>query len=573
MSEPTEPASQAEASGTRWGRAGEEAPGGTAMTDSGQINLERFSIGPETDLEVTWWNKKLVWQVRREPTGHEVVVVRALENVWRIHILIAGVAIVLGMLGLIFIAGLSPLWALLLGVALGGSAYALLLLEQKIGSHRVGIQDAFVLDARIWRGVVTRSERMILNQTKAGQKAVYSEAVKYYRERHEAKYGDPDTGKVGKKWVNPATGRLEKVPKFEVPEAVTEFFLNEDSRLSPDSVAERISELLSASGRARAATNLRNRYRKHPKQAEAMGRGVLQCGCVACQFNAENNVRPALFGAEARRRSELAEAKRMTDRGQDPALLSNPIRRMVLTRVAELSGAAKAPAAEPVDRPVRAEPEPVRQTAPVIDEPAIGDEVDTEGSEPGRKKWLIAAGALVVVAGVALGGLMMLSTGSSEPEETGPEALLPPTPTSVEPTTSAEPTPTSTEPEEPPVPEGEVAGEPLVFGPGDPGGRDGGAELIAAYEYFYYVDRDPEAARELYVPEARGDVQALRNGIEANPRGTGYRLTVTPVVPGQEYDIDLLIEWPGMEPGQAAQKFFTTYIDGEFYILRSEARE
>lgn len=568
----SESPSEAATQGTRWGRAGEESPGGTAMTESGQINLERFSIGPETDLSVSWWNKRLVWQVRREPTGHEVVVVRMLENVWKIHILIAAIAIAVGMVLLIAVAGLNPGWVVLFGLGLGGAAYALLLLEQKIGDHRVGIQDAFVLDSRLWRAVVARSEKMILTQTKAGQKSLYADAVKYYRERYEAKYGDPDTGKVGKKWANPETGRIEDVPKFEVPQAITEAFLNEEDRLTPDAVAERIGELLSPSGRARATASLMRRYETHPQQAEAMGRGVLGCGCVACAYNAQHKIRPALFGAEARRRAELAEAKRAADRGEDPTLLSNPLRRMVLTRAGEISsGKVAAPerASERVSPPRAAAAAP---PAPLAVEPQTSEDASVDvASEPapGRRKWLVAAGVVAVLAVAGVAGLMMVSSGGST--ETEPPAITAPVsePAPSTPSSSATPTPTSTAP---PVPKGEKKGQPMTFGPGDAGGRDGGAELIAAYEYHYYVSRDPEAAMKLYAPEARGDVSALRNGIEANPTGTGYTLTVTPVVPGEEYDVDLRIEWPGLEPGEATQKFFTTYIDGEFYILRAESR-
>lgn len=92
--------------------------------------------------------------------------------------------------------------------------------------------------------------------------------------------------------------------------------------------------------------------------------------------------------------------------------------------------------------------------------------------------------------------------------------------------------------------------------------------MIAAYDHAYYVKRSGAEVVATYAPGARPDPGPAQNSIDANPVGTRHSLVVTPVVVGGEYDVLLKITWPGTPEQEFRQKFFTTYSDGKFYLLR-----
>ena len=599
---------------SKWAQPGQEAPGGSAIDDDGNVNLDRFDIGPETEISLTWWNKRLIWQTRREPTSHEVVVARITENIWRVHLLMAVAAIVVGMAALVLFSGLSPLWALLLGVALGAAAYGALLVEQRIGAHRVGMEKIYVLDNVVWSNARQLIERDYLPKTKSGQRALYDAAVELKHEEYERTYGDPNTGKVGKTWFNPEAGSIERVPKFAMDPEQKKGLLSKTDRLSPDAVADKIAMLLNDHSVLRSNAKLRSAYAKNPKLAVNKGRGVLDCGCVACAFNKERGVVPPLSGAEAARAAATARARRARLEGaaQDSGLATGALRAAALGAMSRLTNADRAqeevfddetgtlrsPQAIAAARKLRESQAAQQGTAEEAAELIAGDSgpqrapadleaLDRGAAEPvetkreARKRlaaeraalrgdtqaprwpWLVAG--VIVVGIVALVSVIVMRMGQGDQQ--APRAELPPPSATASSSAPASATPTTT-----PVPPGERAGVPLTFGPGDAGNQLGGAGAIAAYEHAYYVLRDAVAAQNLYAPGARGDITTLKTAIEANPTGTGYKLVVTPVKPGDEYDIELTIMWPNTPPLDVKKKFFVTYLDGKFYLLRSENR-
>ncbi|PZU04635.1 MAG: hypothetical protein DI630_00535 [Gordonia sp. (in: high G+C Gram-positive bacteria)] len=582
----------------RWGRAGEETPGGVAVLEDGSINTERFSEGPETELEVQWWDKRMLWQVRREPTGHRVVVARVVEHVWRIHIMIAGAIIALAVVGVVVVGGLPVMYALVLAVVLALIGYGTLAWERRAGDETAGIEEIIEMDSVMWVGVRNKVRSEYLAYTEEGQKRRYDEAIEIARTRYDKKFGDPATGKVGKTYA--AGGKVLPVPKFVVPPEITQEFLNKATRLGPDTVVEKIKTQLSPGRLEGHRKTLLARYRRDPKLVEAMGRGVLRCECAACKVQTELGIIPDLSGAEASRRRAAAAALRQAQAGPaDPATGLDQVRRAaerlrgtdkqdtpvgpVESKEAAKARKALAKTAETTrkreeTRAAQEEKDAVRAAREASRARVTGGAPDMAATEqfdsgqpirPATKKKK-GHGAIIGVAavvGVMVIGLVVAIVVASKPEApktptiTLPEGTVS---TSV-PTTSTRATP-STPP--PPPTNGEVAGVPITFGPENAGGQNGGAEVIAAYDYAYYVKRSGAEAVAMYAPGAQPNAGQAQNAIDANPEGTRYQLVITPVVVGKEYDVLLKVIWPGLPETEARQKFFTTYSDGKYFLLR-----
>lgn len=567
----------------RWNKADEELPGGVGKLEDGSINTARFSEGPETEIEVSWWNKKMVWDVRREPTGHRVVVARTVKNIWRVHIMVAAGVIAATVFGLVAFGGLSLLYGLLMGAVLGIVCYGALAYEQRAGDEMAGVEEIYELDSVMWAGVRSRARKEYLPFTKEGQEAQYKEAIARAKQLYEQKYADPATGKVGKTYAK--DGKVLPVPKFVVPQKVKDEFLNKEVRLSSDEIVEKVNDLMSPPKMAGYKTKLLRAYAGHPEKAEEMGRGVKNCGCTACEFNAKQGVIPALSGAEAalKRASKAKQAAANKPKTVEPLrAATSKLRGKTEPEVVDPKAKRKAKAEQALakaaeeakarDEAAAAEKEAQRQQELRA---AAREELEAGSTAPKTKKKskasggnrvLIGVGAVICLLVIGLVTAIVISFGgkAEEPQglDLGDMTTSQTTPSST--TSSAPPTP-----EEPPA-KGEKPGVALEFGPKDPGSQDSGAGVIAAYDHRYYVQRSGTAVSELFAPGARPDAKTVQNSIDAQPSGTTYGLKVTPVVPGKEYDVVLTVNWPGQPKQEFRQKFFTTYSDGKFYVLRVE---
>lgn len=546
----------------RWGLAIDEYPGGVAIHEDGSINTERFCLGPDDELELAWWNKRMLWRVWREPTDHRVLVARVTENVWRTHMAVGAAVIVIAAVGLVVFGGLSPVLALALAGLVGLLGYGALVWEQRSNSGAAGIEEILEMDSVVWTAMRRKIDDEVMALTKSGQQERYDKALAKARELYERKFSDPVTGKVGKTYAN-ADGAVVPVPKFSVPDWFSSEFLDPSSRLSEDEAALKIVEMLRPQRQVRFREGLLSRYRNKPAEAEKMGRGVRDCGCAACQVNRELGVEPAMSGAEA---AEVRAARRRRSQAE-PADPED-----ALKRLRERNEKAQLAAAEDA-----ADSDSGGYAAD-----GHSDGVDHAGGlggyepspEPAGKRKRGGAGAMiavaVVVALIVVGAVaaILVNMSSTEPEPltidfetTEPTTSAAPTPTTATPTTTAPTTPPAA---------GDVKGETVRVGSGDKGDRKSGSGVIAAYDHAYYVQRSPEAVVALFAKGAAPSLDEARNSIDAQPEGTDYSLEITPVVPGKEYDVVLKVRWPGHPEQSFDQKFFTSYSDGEFSVLRME---
>lgn len=533
--------------------------GGAAVLEDGSLNTARFSGGITTDLTLPRWNRKVLWESMSEPSGHQVLVARISRNVWTRHIQVAGGIVAVATLGTMVTGALPVMWALVLGVILMTLAAGAVGLEQRL--HQESPDSVIAMDRISWNAVVSQARANILTNTEDGQKKLYKNAVELEREGWTKKYADPVTGEVGKTYIE--NGQIVAVPKYKPSTQLAERFLNPDTRLSADAAESKILKLLEPANVARIDKVVRGRYEKDQSKALARGLGVSECECQACIFNAEHDLTPTMTGAEARLQNEVKTARARRAAGIDDETEEvSMLRAQVLKR---LRGEVSAPVVETLD----SGPIPVEAPAPVevAPEPAPVPDVITDAVPPKRSKnWgsrLVIFGA-VVVSLLLVGMAVLLTRGGGEPAP----AITVPTQESVSPTTSAQPT------QEKAPTAGEVAGKPIEFDFDNPGNRTSGAGTIAAYDFAYYNLRDAKSLPGFYVPGAEDSdpksVAVLQAAIERNPSGTRHKLVVTPVVPGSEYDVQLTVLQPNRPPFDAKQKFFVTYLDGKFWILRAE---
>lgn len=287
----------------RWGLQAEDGPGGGAQTADGEINTDRFSEPARTDLELRWWNKRMVWEALGEPSGHEVLVLAGTVNVWRVDHIVAAVLVLFGFFGSVLFFGV-PVWMSLgLAAVLALVLFLALSLEQRSARSLSGMESMYLLDRNVWEMMLKNCREKVLPLTKSGQEDLYEKGVSIKRAEYEKKYADPDTGKVGKLWANPDNGyRVEPVPKFADFARLDELkkiFIDPSERISNDEAAAKIGRIIDHEGTGYNA--LKKHYLKNPAKAESLGRGVRGCTCVACAVNSELGVVPKVSGAEAYR--------------------------------------------------------------------------------------------------------------------------------------------------------------------------------------------------------------------------------------------------------------------------------
>ena len=588
---------------SRWAGAAEEVPGGVAVLEDGSINTDRFSIGPETELELPWWNKVMTWDVRREPTDHRVVVARTVHPVWRVHIMVAAAVIGLAVFGLVVFGGLSLLLALGMAVVLGLLGYGALVWEQR-GSAGTTTEEILEMDTSVWLTLRKKINAECLAFTKEGQQRRYNEAIDAARAIYDAQYTDPKTGKIGKTYstIEDGVAVTKPVPKFKISDRVKGEFLNKSVQLSPDEAQMKITNLLSPHQQERYQGLLRKKYEERPNRAVNMGRGARDCGCLACAVNADRGVVPPLPGAEAAaRRAELAAKRAPAEQTPRDRLTALRESAAAITSGHRPDGKSKAggpkesrkdrkarEALEAADAAVVAEPELPEGVDEKLTDAPVSEPVtevlrprsalfDTDAHSTGdgpmatkpaakRNRGTLALVSSAAVIGLIVVGLVVMILIRSNHKDPTP-MTLPSAPVS----SSAPSAPSKPKIPTTPVPapaNGDKVGVPINFGPTDPGNQNTGSGVIAAYDYAYYVTRSAQAALAVYAAGVEQDLVKLQNAIDANPVGTTHSMVITPVVPGKEYDVKLTINWPRQGSQTVSQKFMVTYSEGKFYVLQ-----
>lgn len=224
--------------------------------DPKTLNLKRFSLGPAQEVVLDWWDHRVTYSVRREHSGHQVLVNEDVSVQWKWHVVI-GVLVAVGITGGSLVFGMPILYSLLLGVLLGLIVIGLIIYERSISEDsldelyrsttKIDGSSVLVLDEPVWEDV------------KGVIASVYDKAVDKADKVEQRRFGGPS-------WLR----RFRPIPSAAMSGVLAEMHLQlEQVRLS------------------RYHRTLRRHYENHKDTAVELGRGTRDCQCQACLVIAE----------------------------------------------------------------------------------------------------------------------------------------------------------------------------------------------------------------------------------------------------------------------------------------------
>lgn len=212
---------------------GRQKAGSRTVVD-GDVNVHRFSIGPVVELSYRWWNRRVDYQVRREPSNHEVLVTSRTMPVWDIHIALA-------------------------------CAISVVLLLYGIFSAHVGFGAVIVL-------VVVFA-------------LVVAGVLSYER------YVSGDTSQVG------SIVRMDAVV-WETIKQTIEDLRTSDEKVSASVLDDKVNEMLRPGPQELYASRLYEGYHQDHGLLEVLGKGVRSCQCQGCRVMYDDGYAPERFGAQ-----------------------------------------------------------------------------------------------------------------------------------------------------------------------------------------------------------------------------------------------------------------------------------
>lgn len=207
---------------------------GARTVVDGDVNVSRFSIGPVVELSYRWWNRRVDYQVRREPSNHEVLVTSRMVPVWDIHI---ALACVIGAVVLLY----------------------------GIVSANVGFGAVIVLI-------------VVFGLVVAG-------VLSYER------YVSGDTSKVG------SIVRMDAVVWETIKQTIDDLRTSEE-KVSAGVLDSKVNEMLRPGPQELYAKRLYEGYHQDHDLLEVLGKGVRSCECQGCRVMRDDGYIPERFGAQ-----------------------------------------------------------------------------------------------------------------------------------------------------------------------------------------------------------------------------------------------------------------------------------
>lgn len=260
------------------------------------LNVRRFSGRPTRDVVLNWWNKRIVWEVRRESTEHRVAVTEMEIPRWDIHIKIA-MGISLFVLLCSVLVGSMPLqYTFFIGLILVILVSLLIFFEQKLAGSQDKIREITIVDMVLWSAVMERVDRAHQNSPKA-QKKRFREAIDEAQRLH----------KIDVKQAKTAGETEPEYVKVEKSEHV-----NPNEQFSKYDIQDMMTMLLSTENRSKFRDRLISYCDNHEGYSSSWGTGVVNCGCTLCEYNAEHGITPDVSGvavAVGRRKAEDAKRR------------------------------------------------------------------------------------------------------------------------------------------------------------------------------------------------------------------------------------------------------------------------
>lgn len=227
--------------------------------DETDLNLKRFSMGPVPEVVLRWWDHTVVYKVRRERSGHQVLINEDVTVDWTWHIVfgaVTGVAITLGSM----LFGMPVLYALMLGVLLALIVIGLVRYERSVSEDT--LDELYRSTTKIDGSAVLVLDEPVWEDVKAVIAEVYDTALDIEHDEHA---GGPRLPQ----WLR----RFRPIPTAAMNDVLAEM------RLQLDKV--RLS---------RYHRTLRRSYEKDTELLAEMGTGTRDCRCQACELVIEEGL-------------------------------------------------------------------------------------------------------------------------------------------------------------------------------------------------------------------------------------------------------------------------------------------
>lgn len=267
------------------------APGGGGILLDGSVNTDRFSSNAGTEFKLEWWNRRLLWNVRHEPTEHRVVVEEVEQLRWDIHLKVAATLSLVILLGIGVFTAMPLIYSLMIAAVFLVVLFLLVKFEQQLAGDKNSVtQSVTVIDTILWSGILDELEEA-QSQTAKAQKERFKAAVAEAQRRHKA------AEKAAK-----AAG--EDKPEYEPVDK--DLYINTNHQYDNSSLLALMERSTSDKSLTRFEERLSDYCEEHPEYAESFGRGVIHCGCTVCDFNQSHGSVPAASGvltADNRRRN------------------------------------------------------------------------------------------------------------------------------------------------------------------------------------------------------------------------------------------------------------------------------
>lgn len=259
------------------------------------LNVRRFSGNPTRDVVLNWWNKRLVWEVRTEPTEHRVAVTEMEIPRWDIHIKIAMGISVFALLCSVLIGSMPLQYALFIGFILAILVSLLVFFEQKLAGSQDKIREVTIVDMVLWSAILERVDRARQSSPKA-QKKRFGDAVAEAQRLHK---------------LDVKQAKAAGEPKPEYVRVEKSDYIKPDEQFSKHDIQDMMSTLLSRENRAKFRDHLIAYCDAHEGYSTSWGTGVVDCGCTLCDYNEDRGITPEVKGvAVAAKRRKAEDVKR-----------------------------------------------------------------------------------------------------------------------------------------------------------------------------------------------------------------------------------------------------------------------
>lgn len=255
------------------------------IINDGDIDTRRFSYTPATELSLLWWNKRVDFEVRREPSEHRVLVLDVTTTVWTMHVIIASVVGFFGV-GILSLA----LFGKLAYVASFLAVYVLMVVgllgyERFLRGNNKQIGSIRIMDAIIWEGIKTIAAHEMNSTVDAAKLRARHERKKIKKQYKER------VAEIQRQDKNAALPQKPYLPQY------TDFLTTTPSAASTtESILEHVYRMCDINELQQSEQRLRESFVDDPASLEILGRGVVRCECQGCQVARELDIVAERFG-------------------------------------------------------------------------------------------------------------------------------------------------------------------------------------------------------------------------------------------------------------------------------------